>query len=198
MGRRHRPTRPAGQRAKSKHAGPQQRLDRRSGRIPSRRQLTGATAGPVSGTTNVGGLVGSAAGGTGISNSYSTSTVSGYFQVGGLVGQAYGGIPIYNSFAGGSVTGALEVGGFAGVSSTALHEILLPAMSSAPAATRLSADSSARIPERSSTPMQADRSPPRRTAHATSAALPATMTGAWPAFTPSARCPLPAPPPSAR
>jgi len=99
----------------------------------------GLAGGSVSGTTGVGGLVGSNNGtisnsyatckvsggnsyvgglvgfnnGT-ISNSYATGTVSGFSYVGGLVGSNNTGAMISNSYAAGSVSGTATVGGLAG------------------------------------------------------------------------------------
>ncbi len=71
--------------------------------------------GAVSGTTIVGGLVGSVFGN--INNSYATGAVSGSTsRVGGLAGHIYAGMTVSNSYATGSVSGPSLVGGFAGSS----------------------------------------------------------------------------------
>lgn len=75
-------------------------------------------SGSVTGTgTSVGGLVGEAATGIAISQSFSTGAVAGVDYVGGLVGksgQTSRATSIQDSFASGSVTGAWQVGGLIG------------------------------------------------------------------------------------
>ena len=75
------------------------------------------STGSVSSTGNdVGGLVGSSSNGESILESYSSGSVSGTSYVGGLVGSSYG--PISNSFSSGSVSGTgYSVGGLVGSSS---------------------------------------------------------------------------------
>ena len=79
-------------------------------------------ASPVSGSTNIGGLVGTNTGT--ISQSYSTSSVSGSSRIGGLVGYnrhtATADGRILDSYAQGSVTGSSIVGGFYGYSDSQL------------------------------------------------------------------------------
>lgn len=71
--------------------------------------------GNVSGTTIVGGLVGSASGH--INNSYATGSATGSgARVGGLVGHVYSGFTVTTSYATGSVSGTSLVGGLAGSS----------------------------------------------------------------------------------
>ena len=73
----------------------------------------GLVGGSMSGSSQVGGLVGSNSGGT-ISNSYATGSVRGSGDaVGGLVGLNIGGA-ISNSYATGSVVGSSGVGGLVG------------------------------------------------------------------------------------
>ncbi len=69
----------------------------------------GLVGGSVSGSYDVGGLVGGNDGGT-ISNAYATGSVSGAGAVGGLVGGNDGGT-ISNAYATGSVSGSYSVGG---------------------------------------------------------------------------------------
>lgn len=66
----------------------------------------------VSGTTTVGGLLGSNTGGT-VSNAYASGTVSGTTTVGGLVGSSTGG-SVASSYAAGTVSGTTSVGGLMG------------------------------------------------------------------------------------
>jgi hypothetical protein len=66
----------------------------------------------VSGSSGVGGLVGSSNGGS-ISDCYSTGSVSGSYSVGGLVGENDGSA-ISNCYSTGSVSGSYSVGGLAG------------------------------------------------------------------------------------
>ncbi len=66
----------------------------------------------VTGSTNVGGLVGLNYGT--VSNSYSTGSVSGSSGVGGLVGYNYQGT-VSNSYSTGSVSGGADVGGLVGL-----------------------------------------------------------------------------------
>jgi filamentous hemagglutinin family protein len=73
----------------------------------------GLRGGSVSGSSNVGELVGYNGYGSSVSNSYSTGTVTGATTVGGLAGFNYGGIS--NSYSTGTVTGTTGVGGLAGV-----------------------------------------------------------------------------------
>ena len=72
-------------------------------------------AGAVSGTFNVGGLVGYASGGYGctLKNCYATGTVSGTSFVGGLMGMNNG-FYISNCYATGAVSGTSKVGGLMG------------------------------------------------------------------------------------
>ncbi|WP_371437599.1 GLUG motif-containing protein, partial [Polaromonas sp.] len=73
----------------------------------------GLVGGSISGSSNVGGLVGSNNGGS-ISNAYATGSVSGSSYVGGLVGFNTGGGSISNAYATGSVSGSSNVGGLVG------------------------------------------------------------------------------------
>jgi filamentous hemagglutinin family protein len=66
----------------------------------------------VSGTTTVGGLLGSNTGGA-VSNAYASGNVSGTSTVGGLMGSSAGG-SVASSYAGGAVSGTTSVGGLMG------------------------------------------------------------------------------------
>lgn len=66
----------------------------------------------VSGTTTVGGLLGSNTGGT-VSNAYASGSVTGTSTVGGLMGSSTGG-SVASSYAGGAVRGTTSVGGLMG------------------------------------------------------------------------------------
>ena len=68
----------------------------------------------VTGSDNVGGVVGVNYNNATISNSYATGTVTGDANVGGLVGGNYNNSTISNSYATGTVTGLTVVGGLVG------------------------------------------------------------------------------------
>jgi hypothetical protein len=70
----------------------------------------GLVGGSITGSDNVGALVGESSGT--VSNSYSTANVNGDNNVGGLVGNNYG--TVSSSYAAGSVRGASGVGGLVG------------------------------------------------------------------------------------
>jgi hypothetical protein len=74
---------------------------------------TSYATGNVTGTEEVGGLVGFNDGGGEISESYATGNVSGENLVGGLVGATYSGI-VNESYATGTVTGNSDTGGLVG------------------------------------------------------------------------------------
>jgi filamentous hemagglutinin family protein len=71
-----------------------------------------ATGSVTGASFNVGGLMGYGNGGSSISNSYATGRVQGNAQTGGLVGYSNG--PITNSYATGDVSGPSEIGGLVG------------------------------------------------------------------------------------
>ncbi|MEJ6951921.1 GLUG motif-containing protein, partial [Natronospora cellulosivora (SeqCode)] len=73
----------------------------------------------VSGTENIGGLVGSNT--ADISNSYATGTVNGTDTVGGLVGENFG--KIKYSYSIGEVIGEEDTGGLVGVHKLSLNRI---------------------------------------------------------------------------
>ncbi|MEA1972474.1 MAG: GLUG motif-containing protein, partial [Candidatus Cloacimonadota bacterium] len=73
----------------------------------------GMVDGDITGSVNVGGLVGRTCNST-ISNSYSTGCVNGADRVGGLVGKNYSSSEVSNSYSTGSVSGADRVGGLVG------------------------------------------------------------------------------------
>ena len=73
----------------------------------------GLVGGSVTGSVNVGELVGCTHGGT-ITNAYSTGSVTGGNSIGGLVGYNGGGATITNSYSTGVVSGGNAVGGLAG------------------------------------------------------------------------------------
>jgi filamentous hemagglutinin family protein len=77
-------------------------------------QNVGLVGGSVSGSVDVGGLVGFNYGT--VTNSYATGNASGTYDTGGLVGGNYLG-SVSNSYATGSVSGASGVGGLAGANS---------------------------------------------------------------------------------
>ena len=74
---------------------------------------SGSVNGNVSGSSNIGGLVGSTQNDSIITNSYNSASVTGVDKVGGLVGDDYFG-EITNSYNSGSVNGSADVGGIGG------------------------------------------------------------------------------------
>jgi filamentous hemagglutinin family protein len=82
-------------------------------------QNVGLVGGSVTGSNDVGSLVGYHYGGT-INNSYATGSVTGGNNVGGLVGSNYG--TITNSYATGSISGTQLVGGLVGYNSGSIGQ----------------------------------------------------------------------------
>jgi hypothetical protein len=75
-----------------------------------------SATGTVTGSYEVGGLVGATGGGASIQDSHATGVVNGIDKVGGLVGNLDQFHPVYDSYATGEVNGRDYVGGLVGIS----------------------------------------------------------------------------------
>jgi hypothetical protein len=78
--------------------------------------VNSSSSGSVTGSDRVGGLVGYSYSYSSVSNSYSSGSVTGVGEVGGLVGSSYWYSSVSNSYSSGSVTGSDDVGGLVGYS----------------------------------------------------------------------------------